>query len=268
MRYALYLFFLFMLSFRASAQVSALEILSDSLRKTEKDTTKKFQTTMAQVFGMKPYKPSEKPKVAFVRSLFLPGWGQITNGQYLKTGIVYAAAGAGWYFGVSVNNTRYKQFLGYYERTVRLSRDLVFTDESLTATISSSGASYYLSDNGTNETFYLLDAESNQFALSKVVVSSDGRDDYFIAEPSSEQAIIGPFSAGTFESAKDQYRRWRDASVIGFAAGWLFFALEANVSAHLKTFDMSDDISFKIAPAGPETFGFHASGLKVTLAFK
>ncbi|MGK0139694.1 MAG: hypothetical protein ACI9DJ_003158 [Algoriphagus sp.] len=266
MRHALYLFFIFSLS--ASAQVPALEVLSDSLRNTEKDTTKKFQTTIAQVFGMKHYKSSEKPKVAFVRSLFLPGWGQITNGQYLKTGIVYAAAGAGWYFGVSVNNRKYKQFLGHYERTVLLSRNLVFSDESLTATISPSGASYYLSDNGTNETFYLVDAESNQYILSKVVVSPDGRDDYFIAGSSSEQAIIGPFSAGTFESAKDQYRRWRDASVIGFAAGWLFFALEANVSAHLKTFDMSDDISFKIAPAGPETFGFHASGIKMTMAFK
>ena len=263
--------FLLLLSFSASAQLSDVKVLTDSLMITKKDTTKKFKTTMAQVFGMKAYEPSEKPKVAFVRSLFLPGWGQITNGQYLKTGIVYAAAGAGWYFGVSTNNRKYQTFLGHYERTVLLGRNLVFTDVSLAAAVSSSGVSYYLSDNANNDTFYLLDADNNQYTLEKssgVLVDGGEAEDYFIANPSTEAAIAGPFAAGTFESAKDQFRRWRDASVIGFAAGWLFFALEANVSAHLKTFDMSDDISFKIAPAGPETFGLHASGLKVTLAFK
>jgi hypothetical protein len=48
--------------------------------------------------------------------------------------------------------------------------------------------------------------------------------------------------------------------------GWLLFAIEANVSAHLKTFDISRDISMKISPnflENNQTLGF-----KMALNFK
>ncbi len=47
----------------------------------------------------------------------------------------------------------------------------------------------------------------------------------------------------------DFYRRNRDYSYLSLAGVWVFNIIDANVSAHLKTFDLSDDISLKIKPS-------------------
>lgn len=47
---------------------------------------------------------------------------------------------------------------------------------------------------------------------------------------------------------KTNYRRFRDISVIGLAAVYVLNIIDANVDAHLKTFDVSDDLSLKISP--------------------
>jgi hypothetical protein len=246
------------------------EIAKAEIKKSD-DTSKVFIKTLAKTFGLQLYLPSEKPKIAFLRSLFLPGWGQYTNRDYWKMGLVYGAAGTGWYFGSHTNNLRYKRYLGHYEKAVFLSRSLVFYDES---SLTSSNAlptnsTLYLSDNANNDIFYLLDSKGNQYTLEKKTgLINDFQSEYFIAIASSDTDIIGAYSSDTFKSAKNQFRRWRDASIIGFAVGWLFFALEANVSAHLKSFDVSDDISFKVTPAGPASFGMQASGVKLAFQFK
>jgi hypothetical protein len=48
--------------------------------------------------------------------------------------------------------------------------------------------------------------------------------------------------------ATDQFQRQRDLTIILTAVGWALNAVEANVAAHLKTFDLSDDISMKVHP--------------------
>lgn len=47
---------------------------------------------------------------------------------------------------------------------------------------------------------------------------------------------------------KDFYRRYRDLNFVLLAGVWALGAVEANVSAHLITFDMSEDISFRLQP--------------------
>lgn len=269
--------FLLAVSLQSLAQgnttLSSADSLLNSVNQTvARDTTKSLLKTLAQTFGFKAYLPSEKPKVAFVRSLILAGWGQYTNRDYWKMGLVYGAAGAGWYFGIHNNNIKYKRYLGHYEKATLLNRGMVFYDETnLTAANALPQSSqFYISDDATNGTFYLKDATAgSQYTLEKKRgLINEQETDYFIVHNSEDTNVIGAFNLNTFKAAKDQFRRWRDASVIGFAAGWLFFALEANVSAHLKTFDMSEDISFKIEPAGPESLGMHASGIKLALTFK
>ena len=44
------------------------------------------------------------------------------------------------------------------------------------------------------------------------------------------------------------YRRNRDGSYLLLAVTWAANIVDANVTAHLKTFDLTDDISFKIQP--------------------
>jgi hypothetical protein len=65
-----------------------------------------------------------------------------------------------------------------------------------------------------------------------------------------------------------QNKRFRDLSWIGFGLGWTLFAVEANVSAHLKTFDISDDISMKWSPTIIPGGGVYTAGVKLTLNFK
>ncbi|WP_162628035.1 DUF5683 domain-containing protein [Arcticibacterium luteifluviistationis] len=249
-----------------------LDSLVNQVEIKSKDTSKVFFKTLAQTFGVKPYEPDEKPKIAFVRSLFLPGWGQYTNRDYWKMGLVYGAAGAGYYFGAYTNNIRYKRYLGHYSRATLLSRGSVYYEGGGLTTdnvVPASGFEFFLSNDANNSTFYLQDTEGEQYVLVAPDGTTNGfSEDYFYARSTENDDVIGAFSTSTFESAKDQYRRWRDASIIGFAAGWLFFALEANVAAHLKSFDVSDDISWRVTPAGPETFGMHASGVKLAFSFK
>lgn len=79
--------------------------------------------------------------------------------------------------------------------------------------------------------------------------------------------LRGPFVQTQIEPAVKAYRRQRDLSWIGLAAGWALQAIQANVSAHLKGFDMSDDISLKFEPSF-ESSSFGASaGVKLRLNF-
>ena len=50
-------------------------------------------------------------------------------------------------------------------------------------------------------------------------------------------------------SAKDFYRRNRDLSLYGFIAFYGFQILDSYVSAKLATFDVGDDLSFRIKPS-------------------
>lgn len=75
-------------------------------------------------------------------------------------------------------------------------------------------------------------------------------------------------SKETYARAASAFKRYRDLSIIGFALGWTLFAVEANVTAHLKTFDISDDISLRWTPTVIPGGGTYAAGVQVSLNFK
>ena len=65
------------------------------------------------------------------------------------------------------------------------------------------------------------------------------------------------------------YRRNRDGSYLLLAITWAANIIDANVTAHLKTFDITDDISMKIQPTLSSPDVLHPIfGAKLTLAFK
>ena len=57
------------------------------------------------------------PKTALRRSLIVPGWGQVSNGDYLKAGVVVAAVGG--FVTLAVVN---------HQRTVRYRRAAIYAD--------------------------------------------------------------------------------------------------------------------------------------------
>ncbi len=59
----------------------------------------------------------------------------------------------------------------------------------------------------------------------------------------------GTYSASLLKSYRDSYRRNRDMAIIFTAAVYLMQVLDAHVDAHLKDFDISDDLTLNIEPA-------------------
>jgi hypothetical protein len=77
----------------------------------------------------------------------------------------------------------------------------------------------------------------------------------------------GPFTTAQILPQVNSFRRYRDLTYIVFAVGWALQAVQANVQAHLKTFDTSDDISFKIEPNIQYSIGNASVGMKMRIDF-
>ena len=52
-----------------------------------------------------------------------------------------------------------------------------------------------------------------------------------------------------FKNKKDFYRRYRDLSIFSFIGVYLLSVVDAYVDAQLSVFDISKDLSLRIAPA-------------------
>ena len=69
--------------------------------------------------------------------------------------------------------------------------------------------------------------------------------------------------------AEKYYQKYRDMSLMFGVLIYLVNIIDANVDAHLKTFDLTDDISFKIQPTLTSPDMMNAVyGAKLTFAFK
>lgn len=79
------------------------------------------------------------------------------------------------------------------------------------------------------------------------------------------------YSSNDLKILKVTYRKNRDFAAIGLSLIYLFNLIDANVDAHLKTFDVSDDLSIHIDPWQSilRTNGGYrtASGLSLKLTF-
>lgn len=81
----------------------------------------------------------------------------------------------------------------------------------------------------------------------------------------------------TYEATIDQvrrgrtfYRRWRDYGFVFFGVVYALSTIEANVAAHMKTFDISEDLSIKFEPTitHPLNRGAAAPGMRIVLGFR
>lgn len=74
------------------------------------------------------------------------------------------------------------------------------------------------------------------------------------------------------QTQKISYRKSRDVAAMGFAIMYILNIIDANVDAHLKTFDVSDDLSIRLSPwQNSYLLGnryHHALGLSITLNIK
>ncbi len=145
---------------------------------------------------VKPFKII--PRQATLKSLMIPGWGQLYNRQYWKLPLV---AGAFATLGViaNYNNVRYTKYRDFY------------------------------------------------YQVSPRVEDPSYKPPTTVSVP-YEDGTIRDLDINQLKRLTDGFRRNRDYTYIGMVLAWTFNVVDANVSAHLKTFDVSDDISLKVKP--------------------
>ncbi|MBD2757044.1 hypothetical protein IC230_29460 [Spirosoma sp. BT704] len=156
------------------------------------------------------------PKKATLKSLMLPGLGQAYNRQYYKIPFIYVGFGVMGYLFVKYSGLANQAEDGY--------RRLLYGDK-------------------------ISDAEHvslNSAIYPAALINS-------VSTPSikPEYVLIDGYQIRTVSVAKnayDTYRRYRDLNILLSVALWGINIVEANVAAHLKTFDLSDDISMRIEP--------------------
>jgi hypothetical protein len=74
------------------------------------------------------------------------------------------------------------------------------------------------------------------------------------AEETDEMKL---YTTENLKTLQDEYRKYLDMTVLLSAAGYMAQVIDAIVSAHLKNFDMSRDISLRLKPvAEPNFVGF------------
>ena len=160
------------------------------------------------------------PRQATLKSLMIPGWGQIYNRQYWKLPLV---AGAFITLGViaNYNQVRYTKYRNYY-----------------------------------------------------YVVSPRPADPKYIPPATVpvlyEDGVTRNLDVNQLKRINDGFRRNRDFTYIGMALAWALNIIDANVSAHLKTFDVSDELSIRVKPImeiDPLSQGL-MSGLTLSFNFK
>ena len=113
---------------------------------------------------------------------------------------------------------------------------------------------------------YMFLTNNKQYNLYRANVIAYNDDD-----PSTVPSLP-EYSSEQSQVLKLYYRKNRDFAVIGFSLIYLINIIDANVDAHLRTFDVSDDLSIHLDPwqsTYKTNSGYRAAtGLSVKLNFK
>ena len=81
---------------------------------------------------------------------------------------------------------------------------------------------------------------------------------------------VGIYSDDNLNTLQKYYHRYRDLTIIGFAALYALNIIDASVDAHLFTFNVSDDLSLNIQPTLINTLGSYkyTTGINVSMSFR
>lgn len=125
---------------------------------------------------------------------------------------------------------------------------------------------YFIVQNNNRYLYYRgkLKEAIDANATSKTVLLYDTKDEVDITKRVSRE-----FNQDQLNNLVAGNRKNRDGSYLILFAVWAANIIDANVTAHLKTFDMTDDISLKIQPSfsSPEIME-PVFGAKLILGFK
>lgn len=156
--------------------------------------------------------PDHAPRGALWRAGAVPGWGQFYNRQYYKMPFVYAGLAGGGY-AIYTLTQRYRLFRHANLYVIGRNR----ADE-----------------NGGQNPYGQFEGDYNQ-----AVVRLGGN---------PESSSVG---GRQLRDQRDQYRRWRDLSILGTGLFYALTVLDAYVSAHLLSFNVGE-VALDVRPSGGE----------------
>ncbi|TLV02626.1 DUF5683 domain-containing protein [Dyadobacter luticola] len=149
------------------------------------------------------------PKKATKMAL-IPGMGQIYNRDYWKAPIVYLAVGGGLYV-YFLNSLKYHDYLNAYKE------------------------------------FFDLDKSSSTYGQPKKSLI-DSTVQVRVRNLLNTSSELLPATKDQAARGKNYWRRNRGFALIVTGLLYSLSIVEANVAAHLKTFDLSEDLTLRIEP--------------------
>ncbi len=173
------------------------------------------------------------PKKATLRSLMLPGLGQAYNRQYYKIPFIYVGFGVMGYLFVKYRGMAKEAATGYSR--------LLYGDRATDGLFTTIGQTVNATLDPTAYPNILgapITTKAQFIPVKEVTITVD---------PFTGKQVIFRTSANA-KNAYDTFRRYRDLNLLLSGVLWAINIVEANVAAHLKTFDLTDDISMLIEP--------------------
>lgn len=199
-----------LVSGRIAAQT---EEKKDSLKTEKLPEVVLDSTTLARADSLKKVKKKwmPVPKTA-TRLAFIPGAGQLYNRDYWKAPIVYLAFGGGLYT-YYLNSIKYHDFLTAYK------------------------------------SFYILDKNDPDYGKHKKDLSgADAKVKVRVRNLLNTSSEYVDATESQIIRQKNYWRRNRGFALVVTGLIYTLSIIEANVAAHLKTFDLSDDLTLRVEP--------------------
>lgn len=185
----------------------------DSLNSEKLPAVVMDSTTLAKADSLKNVKKKwmPVPKTA-TRLALIPGAGQLYNRDYWKAPIVYLAFGGGLYT-YYLNTVKYHDFLDAYK------------------------------------SFYIWDKSSADYGKKKKELqSADAKVPVKVRNLLNTSSEYVDATEDQIIRQKNYWRRNRGFAIIVTGLIYTLSIIEANVAAHLKTFDLSDDLTLNVSP--------------------
>ena len=232
------------------------------------DTTYKPSFTFKKYFNALRHKDTITLSNVFFGSMILPGTGQIYNRDYWKVPVVYSLMGTS-ITGAVLSNMKWKKDGNSSARTMRnifiWGAATTYWGQLMDATYNYKSYQKHLPARATiysalipglgqayNGDYWHIPLYYGGFMISGYSFAFNQRQykryRHMLMEM-AEGTYTGPYSQEDLIWYRDTYRRNRDYSVIATLLIYILNVIDANVFAHFANFDISDDITFNVAPA-------------------